>query len=265
MMYLIRSAALLAFLIGAALSSAPAAAQDALPDWRSAELSRADLNALLAQHASNAASGTLAADTREQANREVDLIRYRLEEGDFRVGDQINLTVEGEENLTGMFLVQDGPALVLPVVGSIDLKGVLRSELSEHVQSELARFIRDPTVSAKSSIRLLVSGAVARSGYYVVPINTVFSEVLMLAGGPRPEADLRNISVDRADEVIWSGERLQQAIIEGRTLDQLSIHAGDHVVVPEERESMTAWEIFRTGVTTVGPVLMLAVTLMQVF
>jgi hypothetical protein len=60
--------------------------------------------------------------------------------------------------------------------------------------------------------------------------------------------------------VIWGGEGLQQAIIQGRTLDQLSIRAGDHVVVPEKGSSP-----MRMILTTVAPVVVLVSALTRIF
>jgi protein involved in polysaccharide export with SLBB domain len=200
------------------------------------ELSRAELETLLARYDETAASGAYSATLREQARREATLIRNRLTQGDFQVGDQIALIVEGETALTGGFVVQTGPALVLPVIGRISLEGVLRSELQPHLQREIGRYIRNPVVQARASVRLMITGGVSQGGYHVVPTSTVFTDMLMIAGGPVANAMLQNIRVERANRVIWEGPALQQAIIEGRTLDQLSIQAGDHVIVPVKGE-----------------------------
>src|SRR5690606_34026939 len=128
------------------------------------------------------------------------------------------------------FVVQAGPAIILPRLGSISLRGVLRSELQDHLRTEIGRYIRNPSVQARSFVRLVITGSVASAGFHVVPINSVFSDVLMVAGGPSGNADLKEIRIEREDRVIWEGAALQQAIIEGRTLDQLSLRAGDEIV-----------------------------------
>lgn len=215
----------------------PAAAQARQWDPRQVGLSREELDSLLARYDQTATAVAYSGDFREQARREAALIRTRLTDGDFQVGDQVALEIEGEAVLSDSFTVQPGPSIVLPDVGRISLAGVLRSELEAHLRSELSRYIRDPDVSARSSIRLLVSGAVGRTGYHMIPTHTVFTEVLMLAGGPTSSALLKEIRVERSDRVIWSGASLQQAIIEGRTLDQMSIRAGDEIIVPEKAAS----------------------------
>ncbi len=246
-------------------SAGQAVAQSASWDPQQVELSRTELDSLLTRYTETANSDAYSSDLREQARQEASLIRTRLAAGDFQVGDQIALAVEGEEALTNTFTVQAGPSLVLPQIGSISLAGVLRAELEHHLRTELARYIRDPVVQTRSSMRLMVSGGVGKAGYHVVPTNTVFSDVLMIAGGPTSSAVIREIRVERGDELIWEGEALQQAIIEGRTLDQLSIRAGDHIVVPIEGESGGLGSIARTTLSIVGPLILIAGSLARIF
>lgn len=171
-------------------------------------------------------------ELRSQARREAARIRERLEQGDFQIGDQIALEVEGENDLSKAFVVSAGPSISLPSVGSISLRGVLRSELESHLRDALARYIRDPVVRARSSIRISVMGAVGKAGYYVAPTDMVLSDVLMMAGGPAPSANLRAIRVERNDQRIWEGKPIQDAIAESQTLDQLGIRGGDQIIVP---------------------------------
>lgn len=204
-------------------------------DARQAQLSRADLQRLLAEYDSASTSTAYSDALRDRARASAALIRNRLEEGDFQVGDQVALVVEGEQALTGNFIVQAGPMLILPSIGNLSLKGVLRSELEDNLRAQIAKYIRNPVVHAKSSIRIVVAGAVGKAGYYVVPTEAVFSDVLMTAGGPGANADLKNVRIERDGKVTWEGDALQQAVIEGRTLDQLGFRAGDEIVVPEIR------------------------------
>jgi polysaccharide export outer membrane protein len=236
--------------------AARVAAQAPQPDPAQVELSREALQRLEAEYEATAASGAYSSALREQARRNAEMIRSRLKQGDFQVGDQIELVVEGEENLTGKFVVQDGPALVLPVIGSIPLAGVLRSELESHLSTQIGRFVRNPVVHARSSIRMMVTGGVGKEGYYVIPTTTVFPDILMLAGGPAKSAKLDEIRVERGNREIWGGEALQRAITEGRTVDQLGLQAGDKIVVPVETPSPVL-QTLRTVAVVVSPIVLL--------
>jgi protein involved in polysaccharide export with SLBB domain len=202
-------------------------------DARQVQATRAELQGLLADYESAANSTAYSNELRERARTNAQLVRTRLEEGDFQVGDQIALVVEGEEALTHTFIVQPGPTLVLPSIGSLSLKGVLRSELEDNLRAQIGKYVRNPVVHASSSIRIVVSGAVGKAGYYVVGTQSVFTDVLMAAGGPAANADLKHVKVERDGSATWEGDALQKAIIEGRTLDQLGFRAGDEILVPQ--------------------------------
>src|SRR5690606_26814754 len=125
--------------------------------------------------------------------------------------------------------------LPLPGIGNIDMAGVLRAEAEEYLTAQLAQYIRDPVVRVETSLRVTISGAVSQPGFYSMDPDRALTDAIMLAGGPGVLAQLRGIYIERGSDRIWSGEYLQQAIADGRTLDQLSLQAGDHIVVPAEQ------------------------------
>jgi polysaccharide export outer membrane protein len=137
-----------------------------------------------------------------------------------------------------------GRTIVLPEIGEIPLSGVLRSELTEHLRTEMARYVRDPVVESRSLIRLEILGAVGTQGFYTLPSDLLLSDAIMIAGGPANNAAIEKVTVERAGRLIWDEQPLRAAVIEGRTLDQLSLRAGDSILVPEER---SVWEKVRSG------------------
>jgi protein involved in polysaccharide export with SLBB domain len=220
-----------ALMVAACLAAVPAFAQaGGAPD--PAPTTRAGLEALLAHQEQVAASPGASRGARDAARREAEEIRRRLEEGDFQVGDRILLSVDGHEELTETFTVTAGRVLVLPSIGEIGLAGVLRSELQSTLTEQVGRYIRNPSVQARSMIRISVLGEVAQPGYYVVSTESLVTDALMLAGGPGPRARLPAMRIQRGSERVWAGDELQAAITEGRTLDQLALRAGDQIMVP---------------------------------
>lgn len=205
--------------------------------WTSSrpQMTRAELNDLLGRLQVIVDSRDQSAEVRAQARLEADRVRTRLEQGDFRVGDEIALVVEGEDALSQSFTLRPGPTLALPGVGNIDMAGVLRSEVEEFMTAQIAQYIRDPVVRVESTLRLTISGVVGQPGFYSLPPDRALTDAIMMAGGPGALAQLRGIYIERGADRIWSGEYLQQAIADGRTLDQLSLQAGDHIVVPPEQ------------------------------
>lgn len=234
---------------------APSTAQTSLEwDPRGAELSRAELQELLQRLETAASSPGYSSGLRAKAAAEASVVRSRLQDGDFQIGDRVVLRVEGEPQLSDTVTVAPGRVLQLPGIDDIPLAGVLRSELDEYLTTELARYLRDPVVEASSLVRIAVLGQVGQQGFYTMPASLLIEEALMLAGGPAAQANLDEAEILRGDRVIWSGDALQEAIIAGRTLDQLSLRAGDRIIVPQRRPGFFDQGIVRTLLITLPAV-----------
>ena len=242
----------LAALVGLAL---PLVAQESSWDTSRLYLSRAELQALEEEYVGVAASPGYSPALREEAIQSLERIRERLRAGDFRVGDRIIVRVR-EESLPDTLIVEPGPAVAFPVMGSISLGGVLRAELEEHLTRELGRFIQRPSVRASSMIRVLVQGAVGRPGFYVLPATFLLGEVVMVAGGPSSIADLDNIRIERGDRVILSPEAIRPAVVGGRSLDQLNLQAGDQIYVPPKSRSPVGGLFLRYGLIIASSLLL---------
>lgn len=228
-------------------------------DARGAELTRPELTLLLQRLEEAAGAPGYSGALREQASREASFVRERLSKGDFRVGDRVVLEVRGEPQLSDTFTVTSNRALDLPQIGVVSLDGVLRSELQAHLLAALSQFLREPEIRSAALIRVAVLGAVRNPGFYTLPATVLFEEALMSAGGPGPGADVARVSVQRGSDILWAGERLQQAMAEGRTLDQLSLQAGDRILVPQQRPGFFESGVVRTLLVTVPPLVFLLV------
>lgn len=191
-------------------------------------------------------------DARDWARGQAKTIRLRLAEGDFQIGDRVAVRVEDnsgmaapavdrvqqspvrtiEQQLSDTFTVGQGRDLILPNIGTVSLRGVLRSELEQHLTGYIGQYIRDPVVHARPLLRLSILGAVERPGYYYVPTDALLPDAMMAAGGPRPEAKMSKARIERGGTKVWEGDRFQAALAQGRTVDALNLQAGDQVVVP---------------------------------
>jgi protein involved in polysaccharide export with SLBB domain len=218
-------------IVAAALASLSTPSAGQVPGWDGTGLhvTRAELEATLARQEAVGARNEAAA------------IRQRLDEGDLRVGDRVLLYVEGQPQLSDTFNVVAGRKLILPDIGEVALAGVLRAELQDHLTAEVGRYLRSPLLRARSLIRLEVMGAVGRPGFYAVPADVLISDALMIAGGPAGNARMERIKIQRGRDVLWDGDRLRAAVVEGRTLDQLGVRAGDAILVPERKPSLATF------------------------
>jgi len=159
-------------------------------------------------------------------------LRARLRDGDFRAGDRISLVIEGNVTLADTAIaVTSGPKVTLTDIGDIPLAGVLRSELQDHMKTQLARYVKDVRVRATPLVRVSVLGPVGRPGFYFMPADIPISDAVMRAGGPAGNADISRSVIRRGSDEIYNRRNTQSAINEGLTLDQMSLRSGDEILV----------------------------------
>lgn len=230
-MYMPRFVRPAALAVVALLVAAPAAAQDT----RRAYASRAELEETLVEIEQVLQSPGYSSRLREAKRREAQLIRQRLSEGDLQVGDQVVILVEGVEQFSDTFTVGAGRVLVLPGGVTIPVQGVLRSETEAHVAREIGKVVRDPTVRVEPRIRLSILGQVGRPGFYHLPADMLVSDAIMFAGGIGGQTDPSKTRVRRGATEIVSPAEFQEILVQGLTLDQLNLRAGDELVVDPVR------------------------------
>lgn len=224
----------IAFTLALTALSATAVLAQTESGWNPAQLhaTRVDLQKLLSQYEQSAQSRAYSPKLRERAKYEGALIRRRLDEGDFQVGDRISLVVEGEPTLSDTLSVSSDLNAVLPSGDTISLKRVLRSEVQGKLQQAIARIVKEPRIRTETYLRIGILGSVGKQGFYELRSDALLTDVLMQVGFPET-ASLQKIRVERNEKTIWDGEPLQDALTEGRTLDQLSLRAGDVITVPQ--------------------------------
>jgi len=219
--------------LGIALGTTVAGAQQNGPwDFRNPAASRLQLEQVMARYQSAAQSPAYSQRLRASAAAAADSIRTRLTEGDLRAGDRIRLTVAEQPTLTDTFTVSEGPSLVLPVVGTMDLGGVLRSELEDRIALWVDSVYRGAVVHVVLLTRIAVVGGVARPGFYALPPDALVSDAITFAGGLAPDARLTDIYVERGRSRLWDADSLQSAMRQGRTLASLRLESGDRIIVP---------------------------------
>lgn len=234
---------------GALSASAAQQSRDVASEPRA---TRATLDSLAQRFDAIANAEDSSTDARAKARLHAAAVRARLTTGDFQGGDRIAIVVEGaespgaiEQQLSDTFVVGSEQEITLPAVGVVSLRGVLRTELADHITQQIGRIIHDPVVHVRALIRVSIVGQVVRPGYYAVPFDGLVSEALMVAGGPGPLAKVDELHIERAGQPLLGGPTLQRAISQGRTLDELNLRGGDQFVVPGGKGS-SFYEVVRT-------------------
>lgn len=222
------SALLLAAAVGlpatvAAQSGVPTLATREQLDQRSQEL-EARLQA-----------GGLEQEERARLAADLERVRTRLEEGDFRPGDVVSMDVWGNEELSGDFTVDADGRIQMAGLDPVSLDGVLYAEADSVIREHLERYLRDVRVQVRPLKRVAVLGAVSNPGFYDLGPSASVSDALMAAGGPAQNAEMdelelrrdgRNILARRSDEV------------QAMSLAELGLRRGDQFFVPQRGEGI---------------------------
>ncbi|HEX6809141.1 MAG TPA: polysaccharide biosynthesis/export family protein [Gemmatimonadaceae bacterium] len=161
------------------------------------------------------------------------LIRQRLKDGDFQVGDRIAIVVRGDSTLSDTATVRAGRVIQLRNLPAIPLAGVLHSELQDYLTKQLSQYLKNPTVQVTPLVQIAVVGNVGHPGFFWVPADLTLTDAIMLAGGPTPTSDLNGTKIKRDNKDRLTDKQVRQAFASGATLDQLDMRAGDQISVPE--------------------------------
>lgn len=196
---------------------------------------RAELVARAEQLEQQVAAGQGKDKDRKRAAAEAAAIRTRLTQGDFRVGDRFLVTFRLDSVRTDTASVRDSLKVSLLNLPEASLAGVLRSELDTHLSAHVARYVRNAELRAAVLTRVSVLGAVARPGFYYAAPDRPLSDLVMLAGGPAPNANLRQLEVRRGPVTLLKAKDSQRYLEQGRTLEQLDVQSGDDVRIPEKK------------------------------
>jgi protein involved in polysaccharide export with SLBB domain len=194
--------------------------------------SRSDLTAAAVQ----AESGTSANGNGTRNAMLAAAIRQRLQNGDFQVGDRIILSYTSDVRHADTLIVRSGPSLELPAKATLPLSGILRSELSDRVTTELLKYVKATQIEVTPLTRVGVLGEVVRPGYFALRSDVPLAEAIMIAGGPTATADVDRSMVRRSNGEFKSAEETRQAIAKGLTIDQFGLAAGDELVIGRRRD-----------------------------
>ncbi|SFD91330.1 polysaccharide export protein [Nitrosomonas sp. Nm166] len=182
----------------------------------------------------------------------------------YRVGprDILNITVWGHPELTipagefrsaetaGNVVGEDG-TFFYPYAGVIQAAGRTVEEIRAELTRKLSKYIEnvqlDVRVAGYRSQRVYVVGEVAQPGIHLVKdIPLTVLEAINSAGGVKPEADLRNITLTR-DNKTYSINLL--SLYEGGDIKQnVLLRHGDVLNVPDNVLN----KVFVLGETTLG-------------
>jgi polysaccharide export outer membrane protein len=151
-------------------------------------------------------------------------------------GDSLRITVEGDESLSRVYVVDSTGAFRMPLIGLVQAGGRTTDEVAQEIARRLreGNFYRDPKVTVEIAQRaepkVTVLGAVRRAGDFTLQASWRLSDALS-AAQPTDTADLSAVRLERLN-----GERLTlnhlKFIQEGDESANPLLQAGDRIFVP---------------------------------
>ncbi len=247
------------------VSVRPAGAQTDLESAWSA--SRAELERRLTQLEALAASTAYSERARARSAAETEVIRRRLSEGDFRIGDRIYVEIDAtvllgpqgteqtSNNVRDTITVLENSRISVRGVGEISLRGVLRSELQTRVSDAVGEVILNARTTTRPLVRLAVFGSVGRPGYYTVPVETRIDDLVMIAGGPTIEASTDNMRMVRGDTVVLSESEIRTLIAQGAVVGSLGLAEGDQLVIEQRAQRLDRQQTLQYTFLFLSPII----------
>ncbi|MEQ1692030.1 MAG: SLBB domain-containing protein [Gemmatimonas sp.] len=229
--------ALLTALLGVALSGSTAVVVAQTPEAISLKrATRPELASRIASLEGQVAGGSVQGKKKEVLVAEIADIRARLTNGDFKVGDRFYFTLTIDSVSSDTISVRDGLLVTVVNLPDASLKGVLQSELDDVLLTHVSRYVKNARLRTVMLTQISVIGSVGRPGYYWTTPDRPLGDVIMMAGGPAVDANLREVEIKRDNRVIMKAKASRQALSDGRTLEQVDVRSGDEIRVPGKRK-----------------------------
>jgi polysaccharide export outer membrane protein len=151
--------------------------------------------------------------------------------GVLRPGDLLKIVVWGEEDLSNDFLIDSRGFVQIPGVGDVRAAGLSPFDVKDALRAALAqRGIRNPELSLQPLIRVYVIGEVRQPGLHPIDPGTSLLQLVTIAGGPTPQADLARARVVREGQSY--GVDLESAL-RGSATGRIVLYSNDYVVIPK--------------------------------
>jgi len=156
------------------------------------------------------------------------------------IGDVIGINVLNFPEFNFQGAVNAEGNIVMPLLGSVSVRGLTLRELEEKISFELGqRFLLQPpevvvTLSGPRLVLVTVVGEVAQPGYYELPAGADPIDAIQAAGGSRRDADLRSVVVRRS---LLDGSTIEQKLDlitplqTGESVEVSRLQSGDAVIV----------------------------------
>ena len=154
-------------------------------------------------------------------------------------GDQIEINVFGEPDLSRIVAIKPDGVIALPLVNQVTAAGKTAPQLEAELTRMYAKFLKAPSISVLvrqfRMTPIYVMGEVAKPGRYDLTYEMTFLDALTIAGGATDKANL-----DGAQLVRFENGKSQATLLKANQMIQgkdatpnVKLHPGDLIYVPK--------------------------------
>jgi polysaccharide export outer membrane protein len=138
---------------------------------------------------------------------------HQLSAVDYRLGtgDQLRVTIFGEADLSGEYVITDQGAVSFPLVGEVPAAGKTVSEFSADLDARLRQgYVRQPNLAVEvlNFRPFYILGEVTQPGTYPYSANLTVMNAVATAKGFSYRADQRRVYIKHADQTEERAYRL---------------------------------------------------------
>lgn len=148
--------------------------------------------------------------------------------------DILEISVWQHEDLAKKAIVRPDGKISFSLIGDINASGRTISQLREDITKELSTYIRDPQVTVMvvefNSKKVNVLGEVVSPGLYRLKGRTRILDLVTIAGGPKPDAHMSDVTVMDKDGKITHVD-IDDLLNNGTLSQNVIIKAGDTVKI----------------------------------
>jgi protein involved in polysaccharide export with SLBB domain len=153
-----------------------------------------------------------------------------------KVEDVLDIQVQGNAAFSGRFTVSSSGTIDYPLLADETIVNISTSELMNELTFRLARHIENPlvliSVVEKPNIIVTVLGQVTNPGPVETYLHASIQEVIKLAGGPAPNADIDSIKIIHKDGTNQTAEFFNlKAFLKEGNIDNMPIMQPEDIVI----------------------------------
>jgi polysaccharide export outer membrane protein len=153
-------------------------------------------------------------------------------------GDQIEVDVFGEPDLTRMVTIKPDGVIALPLINQVTAAGKTAAQLEAELTRLYAKYLKAPSVAVLvRQFRMnpvYVMGEVSKPGRYDLTYDMTFLDALTLAGGATDRANLDGAQLVRVEDGKSKAIPIKaNQMIQGKAqTPNLKLQTGDLIYVP---------------------------------